>query len=200
MKQKDMTLRQTVLKTIYPVIIKAGDWFGLKSGMLHNEKNLGPSVSFYSLAAIAANGHVIDFSVFKGKKLLIVNTASDCGYTQQYEELQNLHEQYGDKLTILAFPANDFKEQEKATDEEIAQFCKVNFGVTFQLMKKSRVVKGLHQNHVFAWLSHKNKNGWNDKAPEWNFSKYLVNEQGILISYFAPAVSPLSNEVTRWLN
>ncbi|MBA4140130.1 MAG: glutathione peroxidase, partial [Segetibacter sp.] len=119
--------------------------------------------------------------------------------TAQYDDLQKVHEQYRDKLVVAGFPANDFKEQEKGTDADITQFCKINFGVTFQLMKKSHVVKGSQQNEVFEWLSNKKKNGWNDRAPEWNFSKYLVNEQGILINYFAPAVSPLSDEVKKQL-
>ncbi len=194
-----MTIRQSVLKTIHPLIIKAGDWFGLKSGVLHNEQNIHPPISFYSLTAIAGDGQTINFSAFKGKKVLLVNTASDCGYTAQYDDLQKVHEQYRDKLVVVGFPANDFKEQEKGTDADITQFCKINFGVTFQLMKKSHVVKGSQQNEVFEWLSNKKKNGWNDKAPEWNFSKYLVNEQGILINYFAPAVSPLSDEVKKQL-
>lgn len=194
-----MTIRQSVLKTVYPLIIKAGDWFGLNSGVLHNERNIEPLVSFYSLTAIATNGQAIHFSAFKGKKVLLVNTASDCGYTAQIDELQKLHEDYKDKLAILGFPANDFKQQEKGTDAEIAQFCKVNFSVTFQLMQKSRVVKGAQQNEVFEWLSNANKNGWNDKAPEWNFSKYLADEHGILTHYFAPAVSPLSDEVRKHL-
>ena len=194
-----MTLRQSILKTVYPVIIKAGDLFGLKSGVLHNEKNVHPPVSFYSLIIIAGNGQSINFSAFKGKKVLVVNTASDCGYTAQFDDLQKLHEQYRDKLIILGFPSNDFKEQEKGTDEEIAQCCRLHFGVTFQLMKKSTVAKGPEQEPVFDWLSNKNKNGWNDKTPEWNFSKYLIDEQGVLASYFAPAVSPLSIQVTKQL-
>lgn len=194
-----MTLRQSVLKTIYPLIIKAGEWFGWKSGVLQNEKNIHPLVSFYLLTALNNNGRAISFNAFKGKQVLLVNTASDCGYTAQFNELQKLHEQHGDKLVILGFPANDFKEQEKGTDAEIVQFCKVNFGVTFQLMKKSQAVKGTQQSEVFKWLSNKNKNGWNDNAAEWNFSKYLVNEQGILTHYFAPAVSPLSDAVRKHL-
>jgi glutathione peroxidase len=128
----------------------------------------------------------------KGKKVLIVNTASDCGFTGQYDELEKLHQQYKDKLIILGFPANDFKEQEKGDDAGIAEFCKVNFGVTFQLMQKSHVVKSAEQNPVFAWLSHKEKNGWCEQQPVWNFSKYLINEEGVLVGFYAQTVSPLS--------
>ena len=96
---------------------------------------------------------------------------------------------------VLGFPANDFKEQEKGTDDEIETFCKVNFGVTFPLMKKSIVIKGTGQNEVFQWLTDAGKNGWNNQAPTWNFSKYLVNEEGVLTHYFDTSVSPLSPEV-----
>lgn len=135
----------------------------------------------------------------QGKKILLVNTASNCGYTGQYSELQQLSEQYADKLAVIGFPANDFKEQEKDGDDAIAQFCQVNFGVQFPLARKSSVVKGLQQNAVFAWLSNKQQNGWNDQAPSWNFSKYLIDESGTLTHYFGPAVSPLSKEVTNAL-
>jgi glutathione peroxidase len=99
-------------------------------------------------------------------------------------------------MVILGFPANDFKEQEKGSDEEIAQFCKVNYGVTFPLMKKSTVVKSPDQNPVYKWLSDSTQNGWCNKQPSWNFSKYLLDEHGNLLQYFDPAVSPLSPEVT----
>jgi glutathione peroxidase len=108
-----------------------------------------------------------------------------------------LYQRFSNKLEIIAFPANDFKEQEKGNDEEIAQFCKVNFGVTFPLAKKSVVVKSADQNDIFKWLTNKNQNGWNDQPPSWNFSKYLLNEQGELTHYFGPSVSPLSEEVLK---
>lgn len=133
--------------------------------------------------------------MFKGKKILFVNTASDCGYTDQYDALQKLYEDNKDKLMIIGFPANDFKEQEKGTDEEIAQFCKINYGVTFPLVKKTSVIPGHDQHPVFQWLSDKTKNGWTNKKPSWNFSKYLVNEDGILTNYFDPSISPTSREV-----
>ena len=140
-------------------------------------------------------GKELKFDSLKGKKILLVNTASDCGYTGQYDDLQKLYQDYSDRLMVIGFPANDFKQQEKGNDEEIAQFCKLNFGVTFPLAKKSPVIKGEDQQEVFRWLTDKTKNGWNNKQPSWNFSKYLVDEKGILTSYFDPAVSPLSEEV-----
>lgn len=192
---KNMTYRQKVLKAVYPAFM----WFTKLTGK--NAEELSgikePPVPFYTQQAILINGDTIDFSSFKGKKVLLVNTASDCGYTNQYDDLQKLSEMYKDKLVILGFPANDFKEQEKGTDKEIAEFCKVNFGVTFPLMQKSIVVKSPQQNSVFQWLTESTKNGWNDKAPTWNFSKYLVNEKGMLTNYFDPSVSPLSDAVTK---
>lgn len=130
---------------------------------------------------------------------MIVNTASNCGYTNQYAELQKLSERFNEDLIVIAFPANDFKEQEKGTDEEIAQFCQVNYGISFPLAKKSKVVKGNGQNKVFQWLTHKELNGWNDKEPSWNFSKYLIDEDGNLSHYFDPAISPLSEQVFKAL-
>jgi glutathione peroxidase len=192
---KNMTYRQKVLKAVYP----AWMWFtkltGANTATLSGTK--APPVSFYTNKAIAINGDTIDFESLRGKKILLVNTASDCGYTRQYDDLQKLSDTYKDKLVILGFPANDFKEQEKGSNDEIAKFCKANFGVTFPLMEKSVVIKSPQQNPVFQWLSDTSKNGWNSKAPIWNFSKYLVNEKGVLVNYFGPSVPPLSSEVIK---
>jgi glutathione peroxidase len=188
-----MTFRQRFLKWIYPVIMKMTG----NKNIPVNEEKIQPPFSFYDLQATLINGKELLFSELKGKKVVLVNTASDCGYTNQYNDLEKMYERYKDKLTILGFPANDFKEQEKGSDDEIATFCKKNFGVTFPLMQKSSVVKGAEQNNVFNWLSNSTKNGWNDKAPEWNFSKYLVDENGMLTHYFSPGVSPLSEDVLK---
>ncbi len=187
----NMTIRQKILKAIYPVLMTLSG----KQAKSFGKTDIAPSVPFYSLNAIANNGSEFDFAQLKGKKVLLVNTASDCGYTGQYDQLQQLHEKFQNKLVVLGFPANDFKEQEKGNDEDIAQFCKINFGVTFPLMQKSSVIKSAEQNTVFKWLSDSVLNGWNNKQPSWNFSKYLVDENGKLVQYFDPAVSPLSKEV-----
>lgn len=189
----DMTIRQKVLKAVYPAFM----WLQGNKAAKYKQENVQPKVSFYSLAANANNGKMFSFEQLRGKKVLLVNTASDCGYTGQYDELQQLHERFKDKLVIIGFPANDFKEQEKGTDEEIAQFCKINFGVTFPLMKKSSVVKGAEQNPVFRWLTDASQNGWNNQQPKWNFSKYLVNEKGELTNYFDPGVSPMCEELIK---
>lgn len=163
--------------------------------ILHNQQKMPANVPLHTLEVQLNNGQRLPLHTFRGKKLLLVNTASDCGYTPQYSELQSLYEQYKEKLVVIGFPANDFKQQEKGGDADIAQFCSVNFGVQFPLAKKSVVVKNEAQNEVFRWLTDAAENGWNNKAPEWNFSKYLVNEQGVLTHYFPPAVSPLSSEL-----
>ena len=124
LKEKDMTLRQSILKTFYPVIMFLGKLFPSAHAVLENKQQINPTVSFYSLQATTNNGDIISFEAFKGKKVLIINTASDCGFTAQYDELEKLHELYKDSLIMLAFPANDFKQQEKGTDAEIAAFCK----------------------------------------------------------------------------
>jgi len=193
---KQMTARQKLLKAIYPVFM----WWSNKSAgeeSILSNKGTIPPVSFYSLKDTAISGSGFDFSLLKGKKVLLVNTASDCGYTGQYDELEKLYRQYQDKLMIIGFPANDFREQEKGSDEEIAQFCKLNFGVSFPLMKKSRVKRSDQQNEVFRWLSDPTRNGWNKRWPVWNFSKYLVNEKGQLINYFGPAISPMDKAVIK---
>lgn len=191
LNSKNMTIRQKLLKSFYPLVMA----FGGAKAKSFSKSDIAPVVSFYSLKAIANNGTEFDFAQLKGKKVLLVNTASNCGFTNQYDDLQQLHEKFQNKLVIIGFPANDFKEQEKGNDDDIAQFCKINFGVTFLLMKKSSVVKSTEQNSVFKWLSDSKFNGWSNKQPSWNFSKYLISEAGELIHYFDPAVSPLSNEV-----
>jgi glutathione peroxidase len=195
LKTTNMTFKQKLLKAFYPVIMK----FSKNDHSTITKKNTNTTspVSFYSLSTVLNNGERLNFESLKGKKVLLVNTASNCGYTNQYEDLQKLSEQYKDKLTVIGFPANDFKEQEKGDDKQIAEFCKINFGVNFPLAAKSSVIKNANQNPVFQWLSDAAKNGWNNTQPSWNFSKYLVNEQGELINYFDKAVSPLSEEVIK---
>ena len=137
----------------------------------------------------------IKLSDYKGKKMLLVNVASKCGYTPQYTDLQKLSEQYGDKVIVLGFPCNDFGSQEAGSTDEIATFCKTNYGVTFQLFEKISVKKGAEQHPLYTWLSSKDQNGWNDDAPTWNFSKYLVSEKGELLKFFPSNIKPLGDEI-----
>jgi glutathione peroxidase len=194
-KRKDMTWRQSILKSVYPLIMLKGKLFPGSKDVQVNVNKVVPPVSFYSLTAIGNKGDTIHFSQFKGKKVLIVNTASDCGFTGQYDELEKLYQQYKGQLVILAFPANDFKEQEKKDDAAIAEFCKINYGVTFPLMQKSHVIRGPEQHPVFLWLTQTTQNGWCTQQPMWNFSKYILNEEGVLTHFYSQSISPLSKQV-----
>lgn len=194
-KKENMTLRQSLMKVFYPVLMT----FKSKNTQ-KNDKTMQPPVSFYSLHAKDNKGNDVNFEQFRGKKILIVNTASDCGFTPQYESLEELYKEYKGKLLILAFPANDFGEQEKGSNEEIASFCKINYGVTFPLMQKGTVVKSSKQNEVFKWLTDKSKNGWNEQEPTWNFCKYLIDENGVLTNFYNSSVSPVSEEVIDAVN
>jgi glutathione peroxidase len=190
-----LTFRQEVLKRFYPLLMEAGKMLGINAGVKINKDNVKPTASFYDLSTTANDDTLINFSDFKGKHVLIVNTASDCGYTAQLSDLKKLHDVYADRLVILAFPSNDFKEQEKLSDSEIASFCVRTFGIPFKLAKKTSVLKGPAQHRVYQWLTDKNKNGWNNDAPKWNFSKFLINPAGVLTHTFGAGVSPLSHDV-----
>jgi glutathione peroxidase len=196
MKKQGMSYRQSILKTIYPAIMWSSKAAGKKQ-IQWNQENKTPLVPIYSLTTKDINGKDFDFSTVKGKKILLVNTASDCGFTGQYEALEKLQEKYSSSLVVIGFPANDFKEQESKDNESIATFCKKNYGVSFPLMSKSVVVKKQNQNEVFRWLSEASMNGWNQQAPVWNFCKYLVNEQGVLTHYFPMTVDPLDASVVE---
>ncbi len=150
--------------------------------------------SFYDFKMKAIDGSTVDFNTLKGKKVLLVNVASKCGYTPQYEDLQKLHELYGNKVTILGFPANNFGKQEPGTNDEIALFCSQNYGVTFQMFEKISV-KGDDMDPLYHWLSEEKYNGWNNEAPSWNFCKYLVNEKGELVAFYPSKVEPLSDDI-----
>lgn len=200
LNSRDMTYRQKVLKAVYPAFMWLNKITGGRTKVMTNNKTTAPSQSIYDLSVKLNTGDEMRLETWKGKKILLVNTASDCGYTNQYDDLQKLYEKNKDKLVVIGFPANDFKEQEKGTDDEIASFCKKNYGISFPLAVKSSVVKGQEQNEIFRWLSDKKLNGWNDQQPTWNFSKYLVNENGILTNYFDPAVSPASDEIKNAIN
>ena len=154
------------------------------------------TASIYDFKMPSITGEEIDFKQYKGKKLLIVNTASECGFTPQYEDLQKLHEVHGNKLVILGFPANNFGEQEPGTNSEIALFCKENYSVTFQMFSKISV-EGSDMAPLYQWLTDKSKNGWNEEVPNWNFCKYYINEQGELMKFYASAINPMSEELLK---
>jgi glutathione peroxidase len=148
----------------------------------------------YDYTVKTIDGKDVQLSQFKGKKLLIVNVASECGYTPQYKELEELHKKHGDKVTVLGFPANNFGGQEPGTNEQIATFCEKNFGVTFPMFEKVSV-KGDDSAPLYQFLADKTKNGAISDAPTWNFCKYLVDEQGHVVGFYPSKVKPMSDEL-----
>lgn len=151
--------------------------------------------SIYDLTLKSLNGQEINFNTYKGKKLLIVNTASECGYTPQYEELQYLHEHHGDKITVLGFPANNFGGQEPGSNEEIATFCRKTYDVTFPVMSKVSV-KGDDTVELFKWLTEQQNPDFTGDI-NWNFEKFLIDENGKLIHRFRSKVKPDSPELLK---
>jgi len=136
----------------------------------------------------------------KGKKVLVVNTASKCGLTPQYEDLEKLYTEYKDKgLVVLGFPANNFASQEPGTNEEIAEFCEANYGVSFPMMSKVSV-KGKDQHPLYQWLTSKNENGLESSKVSWNFQKYMIDEKGNLVGHVSPRTKPFDEEIISWLN
>lgn len=195
-----MTVRQRVLRVVYPFFIQLTRLLKRNTRVVENRRGIRPVESIYELSVHLNNGAILHLNTLRGKKILLVNTASDCGYTAQYAELQKLYHHAREDLAIIAFPANDFKKQERGSDEEIARFCSRNYGVSFPLARKTTVVRGEAQHPVFQWLTNKELNGWNNQQPVWNFSKYLVNEEGVLTHYFDPSVLPASDEVLKAIN
>lgn len=145
------------------------------------------------------NGKSFDLASLKGKKVLVVNVASKCGLTPQYEDLQTLYERYADRnFVVIGFPANNFNGQEPGTNKEIKEFCTANYGVTFPMMDKISV-RGDDQAPLYKWLTHKAENGVKDQEVTWNFQKYLVDEQGRLVDVVLPRESPLSDKIVKWI-
>lgn len=155
--------------------------------------------SLHSFKVEALDGSEFDLASLKGKKVMVVNTASKCGLTPQYEQLQSLYEDYkDDNFVIVGFPANNFLWQEPATNEEIAEFCQKNYGVSFPMMAKISV-KGNDKHPVYQYLTEKSKNGYKDSKVKWNFQKYLVNENGEIEKIIAPKTLPTDESVVNWI-
>jgi len=168
-----------------------------KDKIAANKTVMKPSI--YQFKTEDLSGNTFDFASLKGKKILIVNTASKCGLTPQYEELEKLYKEYKDKnFVIVGFPANNFASQEPGTNEEIGAFCQKNYGVTFPMMGKVSV-KGDDQNEIYQFLTQKSKNGVQDSEVEWNFQKYLLNEKGELEKVIAPKTLPTDASVVSWI-
>ena len=168
--------------------------FYLSLFLLLNIFNPKPKeMSFYDFKMKTIEGKEISLSEFKGKKVLVVNVASECGFTPQYEDLQNLHEAYGDKIVVLGFPANNFGGQEPGSNLAIQQFCTAKFGVTFQMFEKISVL-GKDRASLYEWLEKES-----GKAPNWNFCKYLIDENGKVTAFFPSSVNPLDEAITGTL-
>ncbi len=158
----------------------------------HKVDNIPTSIYDFNVPGLT--GGTIDFSQFKGKKILIVNTASECGNTPQYSELEALYKKYKGKLIIVGFPANDFGKQEPGSNQEIAAFCQKNYQVSFPMASKITVVSDAKA-PIYVWLTEKKYNGLKDSEVKWNFQKYLINEEGHLVAVFAAGMKPSNPEI-----
>lgn len=162
-------------------------------------KNTMEKQTIYQFKVEDLSGETFDFASLKGKKIMIVNTASKCGYTPQYKDLEALYKEYKSKgFVIIGFPANNFAQQEPGTNEEIASFCQLNYGVTFPMMNKISV-KGDDMDAVYQFLTQKSKNGLEDTEVKWNFQKYLINEKGELVKVYYSKTLPTDPEIVNWI-
>ena len=191
---KHMNIKQRILKAAYPLVMKMS-----KQNHLNNIKNEKPTTDFFNLKITLNNGAELLMDTFKGKKIMIVNTASECGFTGQYDQLEKLYQKHKERLIIIGFPSNEFGNQEKGSNETIASFCKINYGVSFPLAIKGEVLKSDTQQDIYKWLTDSKLNGWNNQVPTWNFCKYLINEQGVLVDFFNSSSDPLGREVEEAL-
>lgn len=176
---------------ILAVLALAG-WTMFKGGTTYTPSE--SNTDFYSLSCKTIEGNDYDFNQLKGKRVLIVNTASECGFTPQYKGLQKLHEQYGESITIIGFPCNDFGNQESGSSEEINSFCSKNYGISFQMMEKVSI-KGDSPHPVYVWLLNKSENGVGDHTVRWNFHKFLIDEDGSLVGSYKSGVKPKDNQI-----
>jgi len=152
--------------------------------------------SFYDFTVNDLSGKPTSLKDFQGKTVILINVASKCGFTPQYADWQKFHEEHGDKVAVLGFPANDFMSQEPGSSEEIAEFCQKNYGVTFTMFEKVTVT-GKDKAPLYDWLSKKELNGWNNQEPTWNFCKYLINKEGKLTHFFESKITPNNPEFLK---
>ncbi|HAA14882.1 MAG TPA: glutathione peroxidase [Cytophagales bacterium] len=151
-------------------------------------------MSIHSLSITTLNGDMLNLSDYQGKYMLLVNVASECGFTPQYGDLQEFYQQHSDKAVVIGFPSNQFGGQEPGTAEEIASFCQKNYGVTFPIVQKADV-RGSNKQTVYQWLTEAAQNGWNNEEPSWNFHKYLVGPDGKLLKVLPSAANPFDSEI-----
>lgn len=187
------------------IVTLLGLVFGLITGCQNKviekspEEIMDNRPAIYNYKVTDINGGEFDFASLKGKRILVVNTASKCGLTPQYKDLQVLYDTYKDQnFVIVGFPANDFMSQEPGTNDEIVEFCQMNYGVTFPMMSKISV-KGDSIAPIYQFLTQESLNGFADSSVEWNFQKYLINENGQLEKVVGPRINPLDKEITSWI-
>lgn len=166
---------------------------------INTDNTMQQPTNLYDISLTSLTGTPINLNDFKGKKILIVNTASECGFTGQYEALQDLYSTYKEQLMVIGVPCNQFGGQEPGTANAIQSFCKLNYGVTF-LMTEKVDVKGDKQHPLYAWLTRKDLNGVTSSSVKWNFQKYLIDENGQLLDYFYSLTKPKSSKITKYLN
>ncbi|HRH70266.1 MAG TPA: glutathione peroxidase [Flavobacteriales bacterium] len=194
---------RTFLANLIPCLLSVGCFNRVQVGPVSMPINQPPpavpTASFFDLSATDIHGELIKMDHYKGKKVMVVNTASECGFTPQYAQLQELYSTYKDSgFVILGFPCNDFGGQEPGTEMDIAQFCQKNYGVTFPLMSKVST-KGADQHAVYHWLANSSQNGVMDTEVKWNFHKYLIDEQGHLVMSLQSGIEPSDERIINWI-
>jgi glutathione peroxidase len=186
------------LTSLFPIFLLSLFWVQ-ESHIQINKNFKNKKMSIHEFKVENINGDEFDFSSLKGKKIMVVNTASKCGLTPQYEQLEALYQKFKDQnFVIIGFPSNDFMGQEPGSNEEIMAFCKKNYGVTFPLMTKVKV-KGKDKCDIYSFLTSKTKNGLEDNKVQWNFQKYLLDEEGYLVKVISPRMTPDDPQISAWI-
>jgi glutathione peroxidase len=186
--------KKIIMFTFASTIITGVFSMAFSKNVIESKGVVNSSSSFYDLAINDINGEKINLAKFKGKKVMIVNVASRCGYTSQYEDLQALYEKNKDKLEIIAVPCNDYGSQESGSNSEIKNFCETRYGVSFTMGSKQKI-KSSPISALYQWLSDPKQNGWNSSLPSWNFCKYVINEDGQLTHFLRSGVNPTGKEM-----
>jgi glutathione peroxidase len=177
-----------IRQMLYKLLLR----FGRKKAMTNTQ--VKPLVPIYDIPMLDIKGNTTTLRAYQGKRILIVNVASECGYTPQYAQLQELHELHSDKIVVLGFPCNQFGSQERGTEEQIVAFCSRAYGIAFPMFSKIEV-KGPGQHPLYRWLTDSSMNGWNTQSSEWNFCKYVIGEDGSLLHFLSSSVSPFDQRI-----
>ena len=188
--------KKIIMFTFASTVISGVFSMAFSKNIIEHEGVVSGSKSFYDISINDINGEEINLERFKGKKVMIVNVASRCGYTSQYKDLQSLYEKNKDNLEIIAVPCNDYGSQESGSNSDIKNFCETNYGVSFTMSSKQKI-KSSPMSDLYRWLSDPKQNGWNSSLPSWNFCKYVINEDGQLTHFLRSGVSPTGKEMSE---